>query len=99
MQAPKCNDISPSLLSGRMSHRLDLSDIFSLLDSDKLFWQEYDLRVIVYFLAQHFRRSMISVCPSITDAEFDHLLSGDTSSFYYKSTFSPMTLISNLFLN
>lgn len=98
MQAPKCNDISPSLLSRRMSHKLDLS-IFSWLDSDKLFWQEYDLRVIVYFPAHDFKRSMLSVCPSITDAEFDHLLSGDASSFYYKSTFPPMTLISNLFLN
>lgn len=86
MQAPKCNDISPSLLSGRMSHKLDLSDTFSWLDSDKLFWQEYDLRVIVYFLAHHFKRSVISVCPRIIDAEFDHLLSGDSSSFYYKST-------------
>lgn len=89
MQALKCDDISLGLLSGRMSHKLDLSDIFSWLDLDEMFWQEYDLRAIVHFLAHHFKRSMISVCPSITDAEFDHLLSGDVSSSYYKSTFPP----------
>lgn len=76
-----------------MSHKLDLSDIFSWLDSDEMFWQEYDLRVIVHFLAHHFNRSVISVCPSITDA--DHLLSGDASSFYYKGRMS----LSNLFPN
>ena len=39
----------------------------------KHFWQEYNFKVIVYFLAHHFKRNM-SVCPNITDVEFDRLV-------------------------